>query len=578
MKWNDILNSLKQFGQNHNQIEDVQTGWGKEEIKESSKYTLMFIQPVPGSMIRYEKSYNFIVYFIDKELHDKSNRESIIDSGIQLAEDLFNYYDEAHLHTNLFYIDSNANYNLIDSELNDSVGGVWIEIKCIINYNITCDAPINYYQPSPSTPTSFNTHYTLDWTYIVNTPTTLSGYTILDAYTILECNNNFLSANTALNDLSDVTTTGVVSGMVLKYSGNTWVAGFDLSGSTVDLSNYYTKQEVYNTGETYTITEVDNIISAITVDLSGYYTSSQTNDNFLSANTFIPSDFYSTSESDANFLSASTLYVTPTNFNNHTGDTTIHFTLDSFQNNFLSANTNLDFSSNFLSANTSFYTQLECDNNFLSANTSLFQESEFLTYTGVTAPNLYVDVAGDTMTGDLSIQTLSSTTEKIITVSGLTGTLQNYLTTDSEWITNSTIISNIISGSNWLDNSYIGTTTGAVEGQKYQDDYFLYVYSNSVFKRYKNENSTVTLFSPNSATTSQTATTLIDIVICSGATGFTLYLPTSLIYGQATIKNVNDVEVLLVPISGFIDGSSGQTLYQYDYCNLFTFGGNYYIK
>ena len=186
--------------------------------------------------------------------------------------------------------------------------------------------------------------------------------------------------------------------------------------------------------------------------------------------------------------------------------------------------------------------------------------------------------SGSLTVNSLSVSSLSSTTEKIITVNSSSGLLQNYLPTDSEWITNSTLISNIISSSNWTYNSYIGSTTGAVEGQKYQDDYFIYVYSNSVFRRYKNETPSITLFNPNSATTSQTATTSIDLVICSGATNFTLYLPTTLVYGECSIKNIVDFVVTLTPTTGTIDGVTAQTLYQYDSCNLFTYGGNYYIK
>lgn len=118
----------------------------------------------------------------------------------------------------------------------------------------------------------------------------------------------------------------------------------------------------------------------------------------------------------------------------------------------------------------------------------------------VDANSTFVHLTGDTMTcgliaPSLSANTLtatslystslSDTTEKIITTSG-SSQLQNYLTTDSEWITNSTIISGLLNQSNWLYDTYTGSTTGLVEGQMYQCCDYLYVYNNSSIQRYRN--------------------------------------------------------------------------------------------
>jgi hypothetical protein len=79
------------------------------------------------------------------------------------------------------------------------------------------------------------------------------------------------------------------------------------------------------------------------------------------------------------------------------------------------------------------------------------------------------------------------------------------------------------------------------------------------------------------ADTSLTATTNIDLIICSGSTNFTVYLPTSLSYDEIKIKNITSTEVLIIAIDGLIDGVSGQTLYEYDSIDLFSYDGNYYI-
>ena len=41
-------------------------------------------------------------------------------------------------------------------------------------------------------------------------------------------------AAASIDDLSDVDTTGVISGSVLKWSGSAWVVGTDSPGATVD--------------------------------------------------------------------------------------------------------------------------------------------------------------------------------------------------------------------------------------------------------------------------------------------------------------------------------------------------------
>ena len=60
-----------------------------------------------------------------------------------------------------------------------------------------------------------------------------------------------------LDGLSDVNTGGTIEGNYLTYSAGTWIG---VEGS-VDLTNYYTKNEVYNTGETYTQAEIDILIA-----------------------------------------------------------------------------------------------------------------------------------------------------------------------------------------------------------------------------------------------------------------------------------------------------------------------------
>ncbi|NPV12871.1 MAG: hypothetical protein HPY57_13955 [Ignavibacteria bacterium] len=157
--------------------------------------------------------------------------------------------------------------------------------------------------------TGFNdltsTAHTHNWSEINNTPTTISGYGITDAYTKTEVNNNFLSANTFDTTIPNITATNITA---TTFYGNldwNYITGepdFALQSNfgshTSDTSIHFTKDSIYlddladiNTGGTidgyflmYSAgTWISN--SAVT-DLSNYYTKTEVNNNFLSANTF----------------------------------------------------------------------------------------------------------------------------------------------------------------------------------------------------------------------------------------------------------------------------------------------------
>ena len=160
----------------------------------------------------------------------------------------------------------------------------------------------------------------LDWTYIQNTPTTISGYGITDAYTKTETDANFLSAVTNIEALANVDTTGVAADNILIYDGANWVDtavtffaitspsagdmvrydGADWVNVNVD-GNWLSATTTAGDLNAYTTTEADaNFLSANT----SYYTEAQADANFLSATT----SYYTEAQADANFLSATTTY------------------------------------------------------------------------------------------------------------------------------------------------------------------------------------------------------------------------------------------------------------------------------
>jgi len=175
----------------------------------------------------------------------------------------------------------------------------------------------------------------VDWVSIDNTPTTLSGYSIIDSYTITETIDNFLSSNTFIP------------------------------------TDFYSQQEVE-----------DNFLSANTFIPTDFYSQQEVDDNFLSGDTFIPTDFYSQQEVDDNFLSGNTTLndLSGVSINsvsngqylsylngvwipvNDSTDLSNYYDKEQIDDNFLSANTFIP---------TDFYTQQQVEDNFLSGNTTL---------------------------------------------------------------------------------------------------------------------------------------------------------------------------------------------------------------
>ena len=87
------------------------------------------------------------------------------------------------------------------------------------------------------------------------------------------------------------------------------------------------------------------------------------------------------------------------------------------------------------------------------------------------------------ITNDLSVTSLGKATEYLVSINEVTGKFKTELPTDASLITDVTIIAALLLETNWVLETYIGITVGAVEGQYYSGDDYLYFYDNSTFKR-----------------------------------------------------------------------------------------------
>lgn len=208
--------------------------------------------------------------------------------------------------------------------------------------------------------------------------------------------------------------------------------------------------------------------------------------------------------------------------------------------------------------------------NFTSATIDNLTVSGTSTLDGTTASSL----SANSITSTTSyVTSLYNSSERIVTISG-SSLLQDYLQTDTEFITNSTVISNIINISNWLYNSYTGSTTGLIEGQKYQCCNYFYVYSNSTLFRYPNGNPSITTYTEYTS-----ASTTTSVVFCNSATDFTIMMPpaNNLVLGGCQVKNIGTGIVTISATTSTFDAETYQNISQWECIELKTYLNNYYI-
>ena len=296
----------------------------------------------------------------------------------------------------------------------------------------------NYY-------TSGDTDYLLSTNYYTNTQVDvlLSGLT-----------NS--SHTHSLSGLSDVDVTTKIFGDALVYDGSLWVN----SAITVDLSNYYTSNDVdiklanliLNTGATI-LEELSNVIltvpvavgealvyngsdwvnSSVTIDLSIYYTSAQTITNFLSANTTLFS-----SSSHTHSLSGLS------------------------------------------------------DVNVSGVTNGQFLQYSAGTWVSVTAAGLignFVNKTGDTMSGNLNFSFMTGNTAQTDRILHVTtgGTVTEGEEIIPLYLTDSSLINLMSNEVNWNSSrTFIGVSLSAYtlyDGQKYIDSNYFYEYYNGSLYR-----------------------------------------------------------------------------------------------
>lgn len=141
MRFKEIIKKIQEWGDNNPQV--MYVNWGKiDEIVSIQLYPALYIQPISSSIDELATKYKFNIYFLDKITNDKQNRIDALNLTLKLLEDFANYFSIQWYLVNGFYAEMPIEWDYVDGELNDFVGGVVATVTFITNYNQDCQQPI----------------------------------------------------------------------------------------------------------------------------------------------------------------------------------------------------------------------------------------------------------------------------------------------------------------------------------------------------------------------------------------------------------------------------------------------------
>ena len=207
------------------------------------------------------------------ETYNKAQIEALFDT-YEANVDLTNYYTKTQT----------------DSKITSSLSGyatqTWVQNQKYLTglpSNVVYDEDLaNYFTKSEINNTLKGYSVTGHNHHFSALTTTAHTHTISQVTNLqTTLNNKFNTSGGTISGDLYVTGKIIAEGEISAYG-----EGESGGGTSLDLSNYYTKDQVYNTGETYNKAQVDALIATntgVTVDLSDYYTKTQTDSKITSS-------------------------------------------------------------------------------------------------------------------------------------------------------------------------------------------------------------------------------------------------------------------------------------------------------
>jgi len=244
--FNNIVERFEIFAQNHFFIKTF--SFGSPDDADLSKFTdfpLMHLVYTGASYDAGTKTYNIEVYILDvpADKNDKVERQKeVVSDAEQCAEDIIADIKNGG---NIFlfaqdYEVVNATTTPLEEETKNVLSGVLLDLSVAIPYEWdACNAPIDGVEPG-GTEVTYARRGVLRMLTIDGTTDVQSVRTInVTNGTLTDNGDGVVTLDTGgaetLNDLTDVDTTGVTDGQVLKYdnASGEWLPGNDQSATSL---------------------------------------------------------------------------------------------------------------------------------------------------------------------------------------------------------------------------------------------------------------------------------------------------------------------------------------------------------
>ena len=126
MNYKRLIENLQYIAGNHKLVNSCEEGDNVYKVNHMDiVYPLVFITPQPHILNTPLAQYNFVIYYIDRLLDDKSNRVDIHNSAIKAINDIIFEVDELEVTESLKPI----NITVFSEKFADECAGGFIEIS-----------------------------------------------------------------------------------------------------------------------------------------------------------------------------------------------------------------------------------------------------------------------------------------------------------------------------------------------------------------------------------------------------------------------------------------------------------------
>tara|TARA_R100000388_G_C7242400_1_gene162455 strand:- start:2263 stop:2757 length:495 start_codon:yes stop_codon:yes gene_type:complete len=100
--YNNLIDTLKNLGDRHNQISTTTTGDIYEiDLQKNTKYPLMHINPVNVTTGRTTLTYNFQIFVMDLVEPDNSNEQEVYSDVLQICVDIISIFRNSRFQAQL---------------------------------------------------------------------------------------------------------------------------------------------------------------------------------------------------------------------------------------------------------------------------------------------------------------------------------------------------------------------------------------------------------------------------------------------------------------------------------------------